>query len=134
MEQLLLPAPGTVRVRFGATEWQIRTAIHAQPPLDPGPAAAGPTRALLDPRHAPWPWRLRTRQPADHFRPLGQHVQIDLRRFLQRRHVPRFDRDRLPLLVDADDQVLWVPGVEIGAAARIRLDTAECVELRLETA
>ena len=48
--------------------------------------------------------------------------------------MPRFDRDRLPLLVDADDQVLWVPGVEISAAARVRLDTGECVELRLQSA
>lgn len=130
--QLLLPAAGSAAVRFGSTEWQIHSTRHLTPPLDPGPTATGRARALLDPRHARWPWRLRQRRSRDRFRPLGQARDIGLRRFLLGRHVPRFDRDRLPLLVDADDQVLWVPGVEISACARVRLDTAECVELRLQ--
>jgi tRNA(Ile)-lysidine synthetase-like protein len=131
---LLLPAAGTTDVRFGETEWQIHSARHPEPPLEPSPGASGPARALLDPRDARWPWRLRPRRPGDRFRPLGQRRDVSLRRFLSARHVPRFDRDRLPLLVDADDQVLWVCGVEISAGARVRLDTGECVELRLTSA
>lgn len=133
-DQLLLPAAGDTEVCFGETEWQIRTAHYREPPLLPSPAAAGPTRALLDPRYTRFPWRLRPRQPGDRFQPLGQAADVGLRRFLQGRHVPRFDRDRLPLVVDADDRVLWVPGVEISASARVRLDTGECVEVRLRSA
>jgi len=133
-DQFLLPAAGATDVRFGDTEWRIQSARHLQPPLDPSPSAAGRTRAVLDPRDTRWPWRLRPRRSGDRFRPLGQAQDVGLGRFLKGRHVPRFDRDRLPLLVDADDQVLWVPGVEVSAAARVRLDTGECVELRLQTA
>lgn len=118
------------RQRFGATEWWLVAHTHPLPPLVPTPKEAGPLRALLDPRTTAQPWRLRTRRTGDRFRPLGHEEHVELRRFLQRRHVPRFDRDRLPLLVDGDDRILWVPGVEISELARLRLNTRQCIELR----
>lgn len=117
------------RQRFGATEWWLDAHEHPLPPLVPTPAEAGRLRALLDPRSAPLPWRLRTRRAGDVFQPLGSAQPMDLRRFLQGRHVPRFDRDRLPLLVDDRDRVLWVPGVEVGEPARLKLNTRRCVEV-----
>lgn len=119
------------RQRFGATEWLVEAHSHPLPPLVPSPAEAGRFRALLEPKHAPGPWRLRTRRPGDQFQPLGYPAAIELRRFLQGRHLARFDRDRLPLLVDGRDRVLWVPGVEIGEAARLQLQTRHCVEVRV---
>jgi tRNA(Ile)-lysidine synthase len=117
------------RQRFGATEWWLRAAEHPLPPLVPSPVEAGRLRALLDPRLAPLPWRLRTRRPGDRFQPLGQAGDVDLRRFMQHRHVPRFDRDRLPLVVDARDRILWIPGVEVAEGARLQLNTRRTIEL-----
>lgn len=117
------------RQRFGASEWSLTGHEHPVPPLVPSPAVAGPFRALLDPRLCKGPWRLRTRQPGDRFQPLGAAESVDLRRFLQRRHVPRFDRDRLPIVVDADDRILWVPGVEVSELAKLQLNTQRCIEL-----
>lgn len=118
------------RQRFGATEWYLEAFEHPQPPLVPTPQEAGRWRALLDPRRTSFPWRLRTRRPGDRFWPLGSHEPLDLRRFLMGRHVPRFDRDRLPLLVDANDQVLWIPGVEVGEPARLQLNTRRTIEVQ----
>jgi tRNA(Ile)-lysidine synthase len=117
------------RQQFGATEWWLEATVYPQPPLNPSPREAGPYRALLDPRLLPQPWRLRCRKPGDRFQPLGMKQDVELRRFLQSRHVPRFDRDRLPLLVDRDDRVLWVPGVEVSEIARLRLNTRRTVEV-----
>ncbi|MAD35036.1 MAG: tRNA lysidine(34) synthetase TilS [Planctomycetes bacterium] len=117
-------------VTFGTTEWTLSAHSHPTPPLTPSPQAAGSLRALLDPTRCPMPWRLRTRHRGDRFQPLGSDIHVDLRRFLQRRHVPRFDRDRMPLLVDAEDRVIWVPGVEISEIARLQLNTRACIELR----
>ena len=117
------------RQRFGATEWWLDAFEHPLPPLVPSPAQAGRFRALLDPRAAPLPWRLRTRRGGDVFWPLGADRDMSLRRFLQSRHLPRFDRDRLPLLVDATDRILWIPGVEIAETARLKLNTRRCVEV-----
>ena len=54
---------------------------------------------------------------------------MNLRRFLQGRHVPRFDRDRLPLLVDEGDQILWAPGVEIAESAKLLPESGPCIEV-----
>lgn len=116
--------------RFGATEWWLEATQYPQPPLHPTPREAGPFRALLDPRTAPTPWRLRVPRAGDRFRPLGMTREVELRRFLAGRHVPRLLRDRLPLLVDAQDRVLWVPGVEVGEVARLQLNTRRTVEVK----
>lgn len=118
------------RQRFGATEWSLQAFEHPLPPLVPSPSEAGRLRALLDPRQATLPWRLRTRREGDRFHPLGSAQPVELRRFLQSRHVPRFDRDRLPLLVDAADRILWVPGVEVSEVARLQLNTRRCIEVQ----
>ena len=123
--------PETGAVRFGTTEWQMDCKLHSTPPLSPSPTEAGPRRALLDPRDAPRPWRLRPRRTGDRFWPLGAAGPLDLRRFVKNRHLPRFDRNRLPLMVDAADRVLWVPGVEISHPDRIRIDTEAAWELNL---
>lgn len=121
-------------VRFGATEWQVAAIPHGEPPLDPSPSAAGPLRALLDPERAPPPWFLRRRRVGDRFTPFGLSRDVELRRYQQAQHVPRFDRDRLPLIVDADDRVLFAPGATLGAAAALRPNTTMCVELQVQAA
>ena len=126
--QLFLVDAG--RQRFGATEWWLEASEHPQPPLVPTPKEAGRLRALLDPRPLSVPLRLRTRRPGDRFHPLGHPGDVELRRFLQSRHVPRFDRDRLPLLVDAEDRVLWIPGVELSEVAKLQLNTRRTLEVR----
>ena len=126
-----IEVPEAGAVQFGTTEWTVQSTLHPTPPLSPSPTESGPSRALLDPREAPRPWRLRPRRNGDRFWPLGAAGSVDLRRFVQNRHLPRFDRNRLPLVVDAADRVLWVPGVEISHRDRIRLDTRSTWELNL---
>lgn len=125
---LELPIDGE-RHRFGKTEWSLQTHEHPLPPLVPSPVEAGPFRALIDPRVCGEALRMRTRRAGDRFQPLGSHESMDLRRFLQGRHVPRFDRDRLPLVVDKDDRILWIPGVEVSEHARLHLNTHRCIEI-----
>lgn len=137
-----LPSPGANQVlhidqgsqRFFATEWQITAHEHPHPPLPLQPNTKTACHALLDPRVSRLPWSLRTKRAGDAFHPLGGEGNVDLRRFMQHRHVPRFDRDRLPLLVDADDRVLWVPGYEISERARLLPNTRRCILLSLRTA
>ncbi len=119
------------RVRFGQTEWLVQAIEHPHPPLSPSPSEAGPFRALLDPLSAPLPWRLRTRRPGDRFAPHGSDQTVELRRFMQSRGIPRFDRDRMPILVDAQDRILWAPGCDIADFARIRLNTRRTLEVRV---
>jgi tRNA(Ile)-lysidine synthase len=125
--EVKLPLGGSAR--FGDSGWQVAVHVHGDPPLEPSPRQAGRFRALLDLDAAPPPWHLRRRRPRDRFRPLGLAHDVELRRFMQSRHVPRFDRDRMPIVVGGDEEVLWVPGGEIAARAAIKPGTAACVEL-----
>ena len=61
---------------------------------------------------------VRNRRPGDRIRPLGHSSRRRLKDLLIDRRVPRWERDRLPLLV-IDDEIAWVPGVTIGESFRL---------------
>jgi tRNA(Ile)-lysidine synthase len=72
---------------------------------------------------------VRPRRRGDRFRPFGGGDRR-LKSFLIDAKVPRWDRDRLPL-VDSGRDIVWVAGVRRGAAAPITSRTGSVVELRL---
>jgi tRNA(Ile)-lysidine synthase len=69
---------------------------------------------------------VRNRRPGDRFRPFGLRGQKKLQDFLVDRKVARADRDRVPLVVDAHDRILWVAGYEIDEAFRV-IDASQAV-------
>ena len=66
------------------------------------------------------PLAVRTRRPGDRFSPLGMGGRgRKLQDFLVDRKVPRRDRDRLPLVVDSDDRIVWVVGQSVAEDFRV---------------
>jgi tRNA(Ile)-lysidine synthase len=65
------------------------------------------------------PLAVRNRRPGDRFRPFGLDGQKKLQDFLVDRKVARAERDRVPLVVDQNDRILWVAGYEIDEAFRV---------------
>lgn len=65
------------------------------------------------------PLELRTRRPGDKFQPIGMDVPLRFKKFLINRGVPRFERDRTPVLAHGN-QVLWVPGLGISQQLKIK--------------
>ncbi len=61
---------------------------------------------------------VRSRRPGDHVQPLGAPGRRRLKDILIERHMPRQQRDRLPLLVVAG-RVVWVPGVTVDESCRL---------------
>jgi len=53
---------------------------------------------------------VRTRRPGDVLRPLGLDGRRKLQDVLVDRKIPRDERDTVPLVVDADDRIVWVVG------------------------
>lgn len=53
---------------------------------------------------------VRSRRPGDTFRPLGLGGRKKLQDFFVDRKVAREERDRVPLVVDARDRIVWVVG------------------------
>lgn len=75
--------------------------------------------------------RLRTRKRGDRFRPHGLGgSEVRLSDFLINVKVRRSWRDHLPLLVNAEDQILWVVGHRLSHEALVNADTARVIYVR----
>jgi tRNA(Ile)-lysidine synthase len=70
--------------------------------------------------------RVRNRRPGDRFRPVGVGGQKKLQDFFVDRKVARQRRDRVPLVVDETDRIVWVAGYGIDEAFRVT-DPAQAV-------
>lgn len=62
---------------------------------------------------------VRNRRPGDVFRPLGMRGRKKLQDYLVDRKVPRQERDRVPLVVDGHDRIVWVVGHVIAEEFRV---------------
>jgi tRNA(Ile)-lysidine synthase len=62
---------------------------------------------------------VRSRRPGDRIRPLGCTYRRRLKELLIDHRIPREERSRLPLLC-VDGRIVWVPGVTVDEACRIR--------------
>jgi tRNA(Ile)-lysidine synthase len=74
---------------------------------------------------------VRFRRSGDRFRPLGMGGRKSLQDFFVDRKVPRAERARTPLVVDADDRIVWVAGYGIAEDFRVSDRTRAVVILRL---
>jgi tRNA(Ile)-lysidine synthase len=55
--------------------------------------------------------RLRTRFPGAAYIPAGARRAVKLKALMIRRKIPLTQRDRYPILVTADDRIVWAPGL-----------------------
>lgn len=91
----------------------------------PGPAArlrkwkARESEVGVAPEAVRLPLAVRNRRPGDRFRPLGAPGVRKLQDFLVDRKVPRLERDTLPLVVDANDRIVWVVGQAVAEDFRV---------------
>ncbi len=77
------------------------------------------------------PLTVRMRQPGDRFRPLGAPGRRKLQDVLVDRKVPRNERDRVPVVVDARGRLVWVAGVALADECRVTSPEAGVVILKL---
>jgi tRNA(Ile)-lysidine synthase len=115
----------------GAVELpEVTLRLHAREFRRPSDFAgpADPWTEVFDGELLPASLLIRGRRPGDRFRPFGSPGSKRLKEFLIDVKVPRWKRDRLPLVV-AGGEVLWVVGIRRGAAAPVTPATRRVVEL-----
>lgn len=74
--------------------------------------------------------RLRNRREGDRFKPFGLKGMKKLSDFFIDEKIPRYLRDRVPLLVEGND-ILWVIGFRRGDKARITKNTGKILEVEV---
>ncbi|PZC50007.1 MAG: tRNA(Ile)-lysidine synthase [Chloroflexi bacterium] len=65
---------------------------------------------------------VRSRLPGDRFNPLGFNSEKKLKEFMIKNHVPRHDRDAVPLLISRG-RIAWVVGHRIANWAKVTAET-----------
>ncbi len=78
------------------------------------------------------PLAVRNRRPGDRFRVEGLGRRRSLQDFFVDRKVPRERRDRIPIVVDASDRIIWVAGYAIDAEFRVTDPAQSVIVLRLK--
>ncbi|HSF06705.1 MAG TPA: tRNA lysidine(34) synthetase TilS [Methylomirabilota bacterium] len=120
-----VPVPGTVALpEVGlCLEARLVPATGYRVPREPG-------RVAFDAERLTSPLVVRSRERGDRFLPFGADRERRLKTLLIDAKVPRWERDRLPL-VEAAGRIVWVGGLRRGAQAPITADSRQVLELRL---
>jgi tRNA(Ile)-lysidine synthase len=85
-------------------------------------------RVAFDADRLAWPLAVRPRRLGDRFMPFGGAGERRLKSLLSDEGVPRWERDRVPLL-DAGGRIAWVVGVRRGDVAIVGPETKRILEV-----
>lgn len=76
---------------------------------------------------------VRAWQPGDRFYPLGAPGSKKLKDCFIDRHIPQAERKTLPLVLNASQEVIWVPGFPPAESCKIRPSTKKALRLTYQT-
>jgi tRNA(Ile)-lysidine synthase len=117
-----LAVPGRVRIAECGRE------LSAAVGWPEAMAGAAP-RVALDAAPCSGGLWVRSWRPGDWLRPVGLGGRKKVQDVFVDRKVPRADRARVPLVVAADDRVIWVPGHAVDEGFRATAPTGDVVVL-----
>jgi len=109
--------------------------IVSAEPLEAGgraDAVLGTDAVAVSRKRCPGPLSVRNRRPGDRFRPPGLAGRKKLQDYFVDMKIDRFDRDRVPLVVDEQDRIVWVAGHAIDADFRVTDPAQAMIILRLK--
>jgi len=78
-------------------------------------------------------FELRAWQPGDRFQPLGAPGRKKLKDWFIDRHIPQAERKTLPLVLNASEEVIWVPGFPPAESCKIQPSTKKALRLTYQT-
>lgn len=78
------------------------------------------------------PLRVRTKKEGDVFKPLGLTTSQKLSDFFINRKIDKHKRDYIPLIIDAEDDIIWIYGIEISDKIKITSQTKKFITLKAE--
>lgn len=124
-----LPVPGEVPVPMAGV-----TIVTSRPTSEGAARIArrADEVAVVQAASMTLPLAVRNRRPGDRFRPLGAPGRRKVQDVFVDRKVPRSERDRVPIVVDADGRIVWVAGVTIAHDCRVTAPDAGVVILELK--
>ena len=92
----------------------------------------GISEAVFDYSKVKLPLTIRNRRDGDRFQPHGMHGTKKIKDFLMDAKVPRFERDRIPMLV-CGNEILWVIGFTTNEKYKVYPQTQKYLHLHYAT-
>ena len=86
--------------------------------------------AVIEAQVVRGPLAVRNRRPGDRLRPLGLNGRKKLQDLFVDKKVDRVDRDAIPVVVDAEGRIIWVPGHALAEEFRVTERTEAVVILK----
>jgi tRNA(Ile)-lysidine synthase len=128
-----LDVPGSVRHPSGWWEVEATGPTPFSNAVTPAPAEAtsGEARAVVDAVALGRHLTIRGWQPGDRVQPLGLGGRKKLQDVFVDRKVPRDERSRVPVVVDAQGRIAWVAGHVVGEPFRVTPHSEAVVVLTL---
>ncbi|MBI3927268.1 MAG: tRNA lysidine(34) synthetase TilS [Armatimonadetes bacterium] len=108
------PPPAVIPLEPGSHRppgWSLELRLQHKPGPHSGVQSAW--TVWLDPGRLPGELTLRSRRPGDRMRPFGGAGGKKLKKLLQEAGIPRWQRERFPVLADAEDRIVWVIGLRV---------------------
>lgn len=96
-------------------------------------ASDRPEEASFDAEELHYPLLLRSRKPGDVIEPYGLNGSKKVQDMFVDAKVPRYRRESMPLLVDGEGRVLWIPGMRRSRHALIAANTRTTLRIALES-
>ncbi len=87
-------------------------------------------KACLDYDKLNFPLKLRTRRPGDRFQPLNSTFFKKIKSYFIDEKVDRYKRDRIMLVVDNSDRIVWIAGFQIDNRFKITRKTKKILYIR----
>jgi len=126
----ILSVPGSTQIPPGLLSAHYLDEISTQD-VNRWLTVCGPHHALCDASLIPAQLLVRSRLPGDRIAPLGMSGHRKLQDLFVDRKVPEAQRHQIPIIEDGD-QIVWVPGVATGRAARVTKQTTRVAHLRFQ--
>jgi tRNA(Ile)-lysidine synthase len=125
--EVLLPVPGIIDVPGAEVRLSARTAARATAEE----ISTGGDVAVLQASSVTLPLTVRSRLPGDRLRSLGAPGHRKLQDLLVDRKIPRHERDRMPIVVDATGRIVWVGGLAMAEECRVTAPGTGVVVLKV---
>ncbi len=95
------------------------------------PEKPQPDEIVIDLDLVEQPLKVRSRKPGDRFRPSGLAGSKKLKDYFIDTKIPRTDRQRIPVLVTGDDEIIWVVGLRADRRWQATGRTKRALKLKL---
>ena len=106
--EILVPGKGEGELCLSGRRYRVRWGLGGGATAGKAVSAAGWVSAAFPPDRLSFPLRVRGWRPGDRIRIRDGHKK--LKKVFRESQVPRGQRDRLPVLVDSEGLVVWLPG------------------------